>query len=97
VELPDDSIRETEAKAKYISQFDRNDRQKTSPDRIERYLWLLAGDVDVLVRFTGHVDATVTRWLLRAGRHGERLHNLPTVLEPILRVIPLRFSGVMST
>jgi hypothetical protein len=33
-------------------------------------------DISVLVRFTGHVDATVTRWLLRAGRHGERLHEV---------------------
>jgi transposase-like protein len=51
---------------------------KTSPDRIELCLWLLAEgvDVSVLVRFTGHVDATVTRWLLRAGRHSERLHHL---------------------
>ena len=51
---------------------------KTSSDRIELCLWLLAEgvDVSVLVRFTGHVDATVTRWLLRAGRHSEKLHNL---------------------
>jgi IS1 family transposase len=51
---------------------------KTSSDRIELCLWLLAEgvDVSVLVRFTGHVDATVTRWLLRAGQHSEKLHNL---------------------
>jgi IS1 family transposase/transposase-like protein len=51
---------------------------KTSSDRIEMCLWLLAEGVDisVLVRFTGHVDATVTRWLLRAGQHSENLHNL---------------------
>ena len=51
---------------------------KTPSDRVELCLWLLAEgvDVSVLVRFTGHVDATVTRWLLRAGRHCERLHNL---------------------
>jgi IS1 family transposase/transposase-like protein len=51
---------------------------KTAPDRVEMCLWLLAEGVDisVLVRFTGHVDATVTRWLLRAGGHGERLHEV---------------------
>jgi hypothetical protein len=54
------------------------DYLKTPPDRIDLCLWLLAEgvDVSVLVRFTGHVDATVTRWLLRAGQHSERLHNL---------------------
>lgn len=51
---------------------------KTHPDRIEICLWLLAEgvDVSVLVRFTGHVDATLTRWLTRAGVHGEYLHTL---------------------
>ena len=42
---------------------------KTDHDRVEIVLWLLAEgvDVSVLVRYTGHVDATLTRWLLRAG------------------------------
>jgi len=50
---------------------------KTSVERIEMCLWLLAEGVDiaVLVRFTGHVDATLSRWLERAGRHSERLHQ----------------------
>jgi transposase-like protein len=26
--------------------------------------------------FTGHVDATLTRWLTRAGTHSDHLHNL---------------------
>ena len=51
---------------------------KTHPERIEICLWLLAEgvDVSVLVRYTGHVDATLTRWLTRAGIHGEHLHTL---------------------
>jgi IS1 family transposase len=28
------------------------------------------------VRFTGHVDATLTRWLARAGVHSENLHTV---------------------
>jgi transposase-like protein len=41
-------------------------------------LWLLAEgmDISVLVRFTGHVDATLSRWLTRAGLHSENLHTL---------------------
>jgi IS1 family transposase len=41
-------------------------------------LWLLAEgmDISVLVRFTGHVDATLSRWLTRAGVHSENLHTL---------------------
>jgi transposase-like protein len=51
---------------------------KTHPDRIEMCLWLLAEgmDVSVLVRFTGHVDATLSRWLTRAGLHSDHLHSL---------------------
>ena len=50
---------------------------KTNVERIEMCLWLLAEGVDiaVLVRFTRHVDATLSRWLERAGRHSERLHQ----------------------
>jgi hypothetical protein len=41
-------------------------------------LWLLAEgmDISVLVRFTGHVDATLSRWLTRAGIHSDLLHSL---------------------
>lgn len=51
---------------------------KTNPDRVEMCLWLLAEgmDISVLVRFTGHVDATLSRWLTRAGLHSENLHTL---------------------
>jgi len=50
---------------------------KTAHDRIEIVLWRLAEgvDVSVLVRYTGHVDATLTRWLVRAGLHSQRLHD----------------------
>ena len=50
---------------------------KTCVERIEMCLWLLAEGVDiaVLVRFTHHVDATISRWLERAGRHSEKLHQ----------------------
>jgi len=50
---------------------------KTAHDRVEIMLWLLAEGVDisVLVRYTGHVDATLTRWLVRAGTHSQRLHD----------------------
>jgi transposase-like protein len=51
---------------------------KTQPDWIEMCLWLLVEgmDISVLVRFTGHVDATLSRWLTRAGLHSENLHTL---------------------
>jgi IS1 family transposase/transposase-like protein len=51
---------------------------KTRPERVEMCLWLLAEglDLSVLVRYTGHVDGTVARWLRRAGIHGEHLHAL---------------------
>ena len=50
---------------------------KTSADRVEFSLWFLAEGIDrsVLVRYSGHVDATLTRWLIRAGRQGLNLHN----------------------
>ena len=50
---------------------------KTNADRIEFSLWFLAEGIDrsVLVRYSGHVDATLTRWLMRAGRQGLNLHN----------------------
>jgi len=51
---------------------------KTDPDRVEMCLWLLAEglDLSVLVRYTGHVDGTLARWLRRAGLHGEHLQAL---------------------
>lgn len=50
---------------------------KTDLERVTLVLCLLAEGVDVavLVRVTGHGEATITRWLQRAGRHGQRLHN----------------------
>lgn len=40
-------------------------------------LWFLAEGVDyaVMVRYTGHQDATIARWLERMGQHSEGLHN----------------------
>ena len=33
-------------------------------------------DVSVLVRYTGRREATVARWLARAGQHSERWHRV---------------------
>lgn len=40
-------------------------------------LWFVAEGVDsaVMVRYTGHQDATIARWLERMGQHSEGLHN----------------------
>jgi hypothetical protein len=40
-------------------------------------LWFLAEgvDVSVMVRFTGHGDATIARWLERMGRHSQTWHH----------------------
>jgi IS1 family transposase len=50
---------------------------KTDPRRVEMALWFLAEGVDasVLVRFTGHADATLARWLNRMGGHSLAWHN----------------------
>lgn len=50
---------------------------KTDVKRIEFVLWFLAEGVDrsVLIRYTGHADATLARWLMRAGDHSQLLHN----------------------
>ena len=50
---------------------------KTAPDRIEMVLGLMAEGVDisVMVRYTGHADATVAHWLERMGAHSRHLHN----------------------
>jgi len=52
-------------------------RLKTTEDRIVLVLMLLAEgcDISVLVRCSGHCEATITRWLERAGQHSVRLHN----------------------
>jgi transposase-like protein/IS1 family transposase len=51
---------------------------KTDPKQVEFVLWFLAEgvDVSVLVRFTGHADATLARWLERRGTHSQGWHNL---------------------
>ena len=51
---------------------------KTHSERVELCLWLLAEGLylSVLVRYTGHGDDTLARWLRRAGVHGEHLHAL---------------------
>lgn len=51
---------------------------KTKPERVEMVLWFLVEGVDmaVLVRYTGHKDATIARWLERMGQHSQGLHNV---------------------
>lgn len=51
---------------------------KTRPERVEMVLWFLVEgvDVSVLVRYTGHGDATLARWLTRMGVHSAGLHNV---------------------
>ena len=50
---------------------------KTEPKRVEMVLWFLAKGLDraVMIRFTGHSEATVARWLERAGAHGQAWHH----------------------
>jgi IS1 family transposase len=50
---------------------------KTKAERVEMVVWFGAEGVDcaVLVRYTGHKDATIARWLERLGQHSEGLHN----------------------
>ena len=50
---------------------------KTASDRIEMVLWLMAEGVDisVMVRYTGHAESTISRWLQRMGNHSILLHN----------------------
>jgi IS1 family transposase len=50
---------------------------KTKPERVEMVLWFVAEGVDyaVMVRYTGHKDATIARWLARMGQYSEGLHN----------------------
>ena len=48
---------------------------KTDPNRIEMVLWFMAEGLDlaVMIRFTGHTQATIARWLARAGAHSQAL------------------------
>jgi hypothetical protein len=41
-------------------------------------LWFLVEGVDaaVMMRYTGHKDATIARWLERMGEHSQGLHNV---------------------
>jgi len=50
---------------------------KTDPKQVEFVLWILAEGVDVSVhvRFTGHADATLARWLEQMGSHSQDWHN----------------------
>ena len=50
---------------------------KIDEDRIVLVLMLLAEgcDISVLVRCSRHCEATITRWLERAGKHSSLLHN----------------------
>lgn len=52
-------------------------RLKTAENRIVLVLMLLAEgcDISVLVRCSGHCEATVTRWLERAGQHSILFHD----------------------
>ena len=50
---------------------------RTDEDTVVAVLWLLVegAPLAVLARFTGHQEATLTRWLERMGIHREKLHN----------------------
>jgi len=51
---------------------------KSDPAQVEQVLWFLAEGVDlsVLVRYTGRQEATVSRWLERAGRQSAGWHSV---------------------
>jgi transposase-like protein/IS1 family transposase len=53
-------------------------RLKTAESKVEMVLWFLSEGVDlaVLVRYSGHAEATLLRWLERAGQHSETWHRL---------------------
>ena len=57
---------------------------KTHPDRVKMCLWLLAEgmDISVLVRFTGHVDATLSRWLMGSWLSSEARRRGMAILTP---------------
>jgi transposase-like protein len=54
-------------------------RMKTDEGNIVLVLMLLAEgcDISVLMRCSKHCDATITRWLERAGKHSSVLHIVP--------------------
>ena len=49
----------------------------TQPERGEMVLWFLAEGLEraVLIRYTGHAEATLARWLDRAGAHSQAWHH----------------------
>ncbi|MHB8753330.1 MAG: hypothetical protein ACYDBJ_29615 [Aggregatilineales bacterium] len=51
---------------------------KSNPAQVEMVLWFLAEgvDVSVLVRYTGRHEATVSRWLARAGSQSASWHRV---------------------
>ena len=63
---------------------------KTPADRVEMVLWFLVEGVDVavMVRYTGHKDATIARWLERMGEHSQGLHNV-LFRQLVLRLVQL--------
>jgi IS1 family transposase len=50
---------------------------KTHPKQVEMVLWFLAEGLDraVMIRFTGHSETTLARWLDRAGAHSQAWHH----------------------
>lgn len=50
---------------------------KKKSERVEQVLWLSAEgvDVSVLVRFRGYDEATIMKWVSRAGEHSRGLHE----------------------
>jgi IS1 family transposase len=62
---------------------------KTNPQQVEMVLWFLAEGLDqaVMIRFTGHSETTIARWLQRAGTHSQAWHHrflrhlVPVVLQ----------------
>ena len=52
-------------------------RLKTPAQRVGEVLSALAEGLDVAagVRVFGHTEATIQRWLTRAGMHAERMHD----------------------
>jgi hypothetical protein len=50
---------------------------KKKSKEVEMVLWFMAKGVDLSVmgRYTGFADATLARWLNKAGQHSSRLHD----------------------
>jgi transposase-like protein len=53
-------------------------RLKTAESQVEMVLWFLSEGVDraVMVRYSGHAEATLLRWLERAGQQSETWHRV---------------------